>query len=369
MSEWASVRRLLVARLDNLGDVVMCGPALRAIRRELPDCRITLWSSPGGAEAALLLPEVDDVFVTRALWQDLGRLSFDPAREQGLIRDLSAGGYDGLIVFTSFAQSPHPPAYAGYLAGIPLRAGQSKEFAGRVLSHAIKPLPDEAHQVDRNLHLVAALGFPSDDARLRVRVSRAARQDLGQRLGEHGVGHDQPIVALHPSASASARRYPPDRFTVVGQLLCQERDWRVVITGTERDRETAGRMATEIGPGSISLAGETSLPEFAALVERADLVVTNNTLTMHLADAVGTPEVVLFAGTEREEQWQPRATRARLLRRPTPCQPCYRFECPYGLPCLDIPPREVVDAALELLRLPRGAPGRTPALPPDTAAT
>ena len=70
---------------------------------------------------------------------------------------------------------------------------------------------------------------------------------------------------------------------------------------------------------------------------------------MHLADAVRTPEVVLFSGTDYEEQWRPRSTAARLLRRPTPCHPCYLFECPIGLPCLDIAPEEVVAAAEALL--------------------
>jgi ADP-heptose:LPS heptosyltransferase len=108
-------------------------------------------------------------------------------------------------------------------------------------------------------------------------------------------------------------------------------------------------LAAEIGPGATSIAGETSLSEFAAIVDRATIVVTNNTLSMHLADALGTPSVVLFSGTEREEQWRPRATDARLLRRRTPCSPCYRFECPFNLECLDLSPREVAAAVLQLV--------------------
>lgn len=349
--EWANVRRLLVARMDNAGDVVMCGPALRAVRQALPACRITLWASPGGQAVASLLPEIDDTLPTRAVWQDLGHLPFDPERERDLVQTLADGGYDGLIVFTSFAQSPYPPAYAGYLAGIPLRAGQSKEFGGQVLSHWITPLSDATHQVDRNLHLVRGLGFASDSPRLRVRVPDDARDTLGLRLRLKGVQYGRPFVLLHPGASASARRYPVERFAEVGRSLWQATHYPVAITGAERDRELAEQLKAAIGPGAVSLAGETTLPELAALIERATAVVTNNTLTMHLADAVGTPEAVLFAGTELEEQWQPRFTRARLLRRPTPCHPCYRFSCPYeGLPCLDIPPSEVVTAVLDLIR-------------------
>ena len=95
--------------------------------------------------------------------------------------------------------------------------------------------------------------------------------------------------------------------------------------------------------------GRTSVAELGALVAGARLVLTNNTATMHLADATRTPQVVLFSGTELEAQWAPRHGPARLLRRPTLCHPCYRLTCPHGLACLDVEPAEVVAAALSLL--------------------
>jgi ADP-heptose:LPS heptosyltransferase len=350
-SPWMDVQHLLVARLDNAGDVLMCRPALSSLRQALPAAQVCLWASPGGAEVAPLLPEVDETLVTRSLWQDLGRLPFDPQRERDLVQTLADGHFDAAIIFTSFAQSPHAAAYAAYLAGVPLRAGQSREFAGRVLTDAVPPLDDQAHQVDRNLHLVQALGFPAVAPTLGVAIPTGAHDSLGLLLHLHGINHGRPFVVLHPGASCPSRRYPLPRFADVGRSLVKATGWPVVITGAERDRALATALRDEIGSGAISLAGETSLAEFAALVSRATAVVTNNTLTMHLADAVGTPEVVLFAGTEREEQWQPRQTPARLLRRPTACRPCYRFDCPYGLPCLDLPPAEVVAAVLNLVSL------------------
>lgn len=347
--DWPQLRRLLVARLDNAGDVLMCGPAFRAIRQQQPHCHLALWASPGGAEIAPLLPEIDDTLVTRALWQDLGRLPFDAARERDLVQTLADGAFDGLIIFTSFAQSPFPPAYAGYLAGIPLRAGQSREFGGAVLSDAVKPQPDQIHQVDRNLHLVEALGFPSTSNRLALTVPDLARDTLGVKLRLKGIGFGRPFIVIHPGASCSARRYSSERFAEVGRSLHKALACPILITGAERELPLAATLTAAIGPGAICLAGEIDLAEFAALIERASGVVTNNTLTMHLADAVGTPEVVLFSGTEREEQWRPRTVPSRLLRRPTDCSPCYLFECPFGLPCLDIPPSEVVGAVLELV--------------------
>ncbi len=346
---WSKIRRLLVARLDNAGDVLMCQPALRAIRHALPDCQITLWASPGGATMSCLLPEIDGTLVTRALWQDLGHLEFDPQRERDLIQTLADGAYDAAIIFTSFSQSPYPPAYACYLAGIPFRAGQSREFGGAVLTDAVSPLPDECHQVDRNLHLVQALGFEETARDPRVQIPDAARDQLGLKLRMKGIGLGRPFVLMHPGASCPARRYPLERFAAAAQLLFTVLHWPIVFSGSEKERAYEDELLATAGPGVISLIGQTRMDEFAALVARATVVVTNNTLTMHLADALRTPQVVLFSGTEREQQWRPRGGTAVLLRRPTPCHPCYRFECPYDLACLDIPPNEVVTSVLQLV--------------------
>ncbi len=361
MTDWRSACNILAVRLDNIGDVVMLGPALRAVKEASPEARITLLASPAGASAAALLPEVDDTIIWRAAWQDVGgRIPFDPEREQALISMLAEREFDAALIFTSFSQTSHAPGYVCYLAGIPLRAGESKEFGGSVLTTELRGAPDEMHQAERNLRLVEALGFPVRERSLAIRLGDVDRLAAGTRLRAARLDEREPFILLHPGASAAARRYPAERFGEVARLLSAY-GWPVLVTGVERERaliETAIRRA----PEAHVLLGETTLPEYAALVERAALVICNDTLPMHLADATRTPEVVLYAGTEYEEQWRPRSTRHRLLIRPVPCQPCYRFECPIGQPCLDIAPEEVVAACEELLPQTGGADARRAAL-------
>lgn len=349
MNDWLRARNILAIRPDNIGDVIMLGPALRAIKETSPGARITLLASTGGASAAPLLPWLDDVIPWRTLWQDLGHLAFDPARERQLIDTLATRRFDAALCFTSFSQSPQPPGYVCYLAGIPLRAGESKEFGGRVLTTELRgATADEEHQVERNLRLVEALGFVARDRRLAVAVAAEARTAALGLLRGVGLDPEQPFILLHPGASAEARRYPPARSGELARALL-ERGWPVLVTGVER--EAAIVEAVRVGaPGACALIGGTTLGEYAALVERAALTICGNTLPLHLADAVGTPVLALYSGTDRESQWRPRATVSRLLRRPTPCYPCYRFDCPIGQPCLDLPAAEVADAAEELLR-------------------
>jgi ADP-heptose:LPS heptosyltransferase len=168
MNPWLAARNILAVRLDNAGDVVMLGPALRAVKEASPEARLTLMASPAGTLAAPLLPWVDDVLTWRSVWQDLGHLPFDPGREMAFVDDLRTRGFDAALIFTSFSQTPHAAGYACYQAGIPLRAGESKEFGGAILSTELRGAPDELHQVERNLRLVEALGFPAGDRSLGV---------------------------------------------------------------------------------------------------------------------------------------------------------------------------------------------------------
>ncbi|HZO70691.1 MAG TPA: glycosyltransferase family 9 protein [Ktedonobacteraceae bacterium] len=352
MNEWLAARHILAVRMDNIGDVVMLGPALRAVKETSPQARITLLASPAGTTAVGMLPWVDEVITWRAVWQDVGnRMPFEPEREQELVRRLASYQFDAALIFTSFSQTPHTPGYVCYLAGIPLRAGESKEFGGSTLSVELRGAPTELHQVERNLRLVEHLGFVARERSLTVAISDQDRAGADRLLHESGIDPDAPFVLLHPGASAQARRYPVARFGAVADLLVK-RGWQVLITGTEREAELVKEVMQK-APEACALIGGSAVAEYAALIERAEVVICNDTLPMHLADAVRTPVLVLFSGTDYEEQWRPRSTHARLLRCPTPCHPCYLFECPIGLPCLDISPHEVVqefDALREEVR-------------------
>jgi ADP-heptose:LPS heptosyltransferase len=354
----AGARRVLVVRLDNLGDVLMTGPALRALRATLPDAELVLLASPGGAQAAPLLPWVDRVETLRAVWQDAGhRLPLDPGRELAAVGALAAIHADAAVILTSFSQTAWAPAYACYLAGIPVRAGHAPDFGGSLLSHPVAgPAPD--HQVERNLHVVRALGVPVADTALEARVPVPAADAASRLLAGAGLGGQPPVVVV-PGASCAARRYPAERFAAAARELAARERLRVVVAGAGPEEPLTAAVARAV-PGAVDLGGRTSVPELAALVARAAVVLTNDSFAMHLADALRVPVVVAFAGTDREAEWAPRSAPARTLRRATACAPCRLFDCPIGQPCLDIAPAELAAAASELLT---GSTARTEVLP------
>jgi len=343
-----SWQRVLAVRLDNIGDAVLLGPALRAVRESLTDARIDLLCSPAGAHAAPLLPWLDDVWVERVSWQDAranGRAS--SAAEWGFVERLASRAYDAVLIFTSFSQTPYPMAYAALLAGIPVRAGLTADFGGTVLTHRVSPPPRESHQAERNLRLVEQLGFRIDDSTLEVRIPDEARISALMLLREHGLATGRYLL-LAPGASAAARRYDAARFAQAAAVLSTEWELPVVLVGSERERALEPIVVARC-PSAVSLVGRTSVPELAALVDRSRLVLTSHSLPIHLADALGRPVVVPFSGTDLPSQWQPRTATSRLLQRATACAPCGLFDCPIGQPCLDIPAAEVVRASSELL--------------------
>ena len=348
MDAFRNAKRILMARLGNIKDVLMVSPAVGAVRRAWPSAELTLMVSPAGATVAGWVPGLDEVFVHRALWQDVqSDIAFDPAREQLLITELARRSFDVALIFTGVAQSPLPFAYACYLAGISVRAGQSREFGGKVLTHWVRPLADDAHQVDRNLHLVHEVGISvprPENAVMRVLVPRAAHAQAQMLLQEQGISGD--FVVIAPGATCGARRYPKDCYAAVAAGLRQA-GRVVVVVGGPKDAACGAGIAS--ASGAISLCGQTDIAVLAALLARARLLIGNDAAPMHMADAVGCPMVILYAGTDLEARWRPRHAPARILRRPTACSPCYRLACPYDLECLAISPAKVVAQALELM--------------------
>jgi ADP-heptose:LPS heptosyltransferase len=347
---WNALERVLLVRPDNLGDVLLLGPALRSLRAAAPTAYLDLLTSPAGAAVVPLLPEIGGTLVTSPSWQDAGPApSPDPQGELALVRQIQAGRYDAALVLTSFSQSPYPAASLCLLAGVPVRAGLSAEFGGAVLTHWVPSPAGTQHQVDRVLYLLERIGVaPVQDRRLHAVVPV---DSLIAATRVVGVADRSSFAVLLPGASCSSRRYPQERWAAVASGLIDE-GLDVVVAGNAREEAMVLEISRRAGPSVRAVAGVLDVPQLAALLAGAAVAVTNNSGGMHLADAVRAPLVTLFAGTELVEEYAPRSTTATVLRRPTWCTPCRTFTCPYAQECLDVSPAEVVTAAIALARRP-----------------
>jgi ADP-heptose:LPS heptosyltransferase len=349
-ARWRAVRRLLLVRLDNLGDVILATPAIHALRVALPSARLTLLASPVGAQVAELNPDLDDVIVYRAPWMDPdARLPHDPGREGSMIAELRRQGFDAAIIFTSYRESSLPAAYLCYLAGIPLRHAASIDGPGSLLTSRHRHPDRTLHEVERGLDLVGGLGIPCADVDL---VLRPSDEDLtwATSIVESERRGREPVVLIHPGCSCPSRTYPPEKFLDAARALSRELSARLIWTGAADEIQLVDDIRAELPEPGLNLAGATNLARLSAIIAAGDVAITNNTGPMHLAAAVGTPVVALFALTNPPEEWHPWKVRHRLLNQPVPCARCYKRVCPFGHECLrGVSARDVTNAVRELL--------------------
>ena len=335
-------RTALIARLDNAGDVLLQGPLVRAVAASVD--RVVFLAGPAGAEAAALLPGVDEVWTWSCPWIAAEPApAVDPADLAALTARVAALAPDEALISTSFHQSPLPLALVLRTSGVARISAISVDYPGSLLDvrHAVD---DDLPEPERALSLARAAGFdlPSgDDGRLAVRrplppVAHDALRD--------GV----PYVVLHPGASVPARAWPADSCAEAVEALAGT-GRRVVVTGGPGERELTARVA---GGRGIDLGGTTSLAGMAAVLDGAAAVVVGNTGPAHLAAAVGTPVVSLFSPVVPAVRWAPYGVPAVLLGdQSAPCAGTRARECPVpGHPCLtSVSPADVVAAVEKLV--------------------
>lgn len=316
--------RTLAVRLDNAGDMLLAGPALRALAAGSDE--LVVLASPQGAASARLLPGVDDVIVWRCPWIDSPPPPVESTDIDALVDTLGARGFDRALVFTSFHQSPLPTALVLRLAGVEWVGAISEDYPGALLDlrHSVD---DDLPEAERALSLTSAAGFslpPGDDGRLAL---HQRLPDVTELVGS------APYVVLHPGTSVPARAWPVDRFAETCAAL-RAAGWAVLVTGAPTERSLTAAVAH--GTDAVDLGGRTELAQLAAILAGADAVVVGNTGPAHLSAAVATPVVSLFAPTVPAVRWAPYRVPCVLLGdQQAACRDTRATRCPVpGHPCL-----------------------------------
>ncbi|APT95696.1 glycosyl transferase [Corynebacterium stationis] len=337
------MRKVLVARLDSAGDVLVTGPAIRAVAASPEVTQLTLLCGPQGRSAAELLPGPTDLFTWASPWTVVPAPSADDFHIEILKQFVKREGFDEAIIFTSFHQSPLPLALILRMSGVKRITGASVDFAGSLLDVRLRPgedFPEDQPETERAIGIAAAAGYrlpPDDDGRLRV---SGLDTTLNSALPDK-------YIVVHPGAAVPARMWPPDRSTAAVELLIR-RGHQVIVTGGKGETELTAQVA---GIHGIDMGGKTDLRQTAEVLARADVVVSGNTGPAHLAAAVGTPVVSLFSPVVPPIRWAPYGVPVELLGdQEAACKNTRARDCPVaGHPCLaSVTPTQVADAVERL---------------------
>ncbi len=298
MTDWKNCKNILCIRADNMGDILMSSPAIRALK-ETFNCHITLLTSAMGNFIAPFIEEIDDVIVADLPWVKTQK-PLDEKQMSSLIAQLTKRNFDGAVIFTVYSQNPLPAAMLAYMTGIPKRLAYCRENPYHLLTDWViekEPYTIIKHQVERDLDLVKAINANVENKKIRINFSESAKKAAIEKIKTAGVNLEDDWLIVHPGVSETKREYSEGNWIETGKLLRDKLGLQVIITGSGNEKELCNRIQKGVGNNSFSLAGLLSLEEFIALISLSPLVISVNTGTVHIASATQTPVIVLYALT------------------------------------------------------------------------
>lgn len=344
---------ILIVKTSAIGDVIHTLPALNCLRRAYPTARITWLVEEAAADVVIGHPALDRVLVAgRKGWMRewrAGRRLAAWSQAQRFLRELRDTRYDLLIDFQGLLKSGIWVALAK--AGRKVGFGRGMEHAEMsylFLNEQVPAVSMEMHAVDRELHLLRAIGVECPEVRFELPLTTADHQAAAELLETHGIAPEQPFVAINPMTTWPTKHWQLDKFAELADRLA-ESGKAVVFTGGPADRAGVAAIGAMMRQKAVNLAGATSLKSLAAIFARAQAVVSTDTGPMHVAAAVGTPVVALFGPTA---PWRtgPYGGKHQIIRLGLPCSPCLKKQCQFDTTaCMaDIPVSEVVQAVMKI---------------------
>ena len=366
------IKKILVVMLGGIGDMILLTPALKALRKEFPESHLALLSEPDGAKEVVEGSRLVDEIILR----DKGFFK--------LLGSLRRKRFDSVIAATGMN-----PVKTGLLAlfiGAKHRLGE--DIKGKGYFYNLKINYDEnLHEVEGNIRLVERLGLKVEDKSLFIRITEEDKESASNFLRSQNIKEDNLlygisklpppisggstplegvlippdggegcdlIIGIHPGSGifqAGFRRWAPERFARVADRLIKTYNAQVIIFGGKQEISLAERVASLMKKNPIIAAGKTTLGETAALIERCNLFITNDSGLMHIACAVKTPVVAIFGPTDYRKTG-PYSINSAIIRKNLPCSPCYqrgKVKCK-ELDCFKlITVEEVLEAAERVL--------------------
>ncbi len=328
------ISRLLIRAPNWLGDVMLSLPAVRDLRRSFPAARLEVLARGSVADLYRAVPEVDAV-----------RESGGHRRDVATIR----GAFDAAVVLPNSFGS----ALAVWRAGIPERWGFATDGRGLLLTRRPR-VPANARGRSQVYYYRAMLDGVGIDTSAAADTSLRCPEEWRAR-GAALLGDEGPWLGLNPGAAfGTAKRWLPERYAAAAELVSRRTGARVAILGGPAERPLGEAIAAGMRAKARVLCGETTLPDLVGVLSRLRVLVTNDSGPMHVAAALGVPQVAVFGSTDWRET-APVSDRARLLREPVECSPCLLRECPIDHRCMKrVTVDRVAAAAAELM----SAPGR-----------
>ncbi|MCX5714330.1 MAG: lipopolysaccharide heptosyltransferase II, partial [Candidatus Omnitrophica bacterium] len=339
-------KRILIARTDRIGDVVLSTPVIKAVREKYPSAYIAMMVSPYTKEIVEGNPYLDEVIIyDKDTKHKSWRRTFEFAR------NLKKKRFDLALIL-------HPTNrvhLVAFLAGIKRRIGYDRKLAFLLTDRVFHTKQyGQKHELEYNLDLLKILDIVSSDKNIFVPVKPEAVQAVGELLRQEGVKEKDTLLAINPGASCPSKIWSAQRFAEVADRLVQEYGFKVLVISGPKDRALAQNLVTNMREKAIDLAGRLSLSQIAALLSRCSLFISNDSGPVHIGSAVGVPVISIFGRDQKglsPKRWGPVGKRDRFLHKPAGCIECLAHNCVQEFKCLQsITVDDVVQTAEAILK-------------------
>jgi lipopolysaccharide heptosyltransferase II len=323
----AHPRRILVIRLDLIGDLVLSMAAVRTLKRSYPEAVIDLLALPVSAKVVIHDPDLDEIITYDPnVWRRPKALlqAKNWRNAYNLLHRLRAQHYDiAVSVFGSWA------GIIAALSGAKRRVGFGRESYPGLMTDNVPGrhwrLGDHKHELDYCLELAKAAGatIGPADRTPRLYVDPLAQQQLEHLLAQEGIDPEKPLIVCHVSSNnGQSKRWPIPYWAILIDKLIREQNAQVILTGSPDNKPLIVSVTRQMQEQAINLAGKTSLPQLVALLQQANLVISGDSGPMHIAAAVGTPLIAIHGPTDPALSG-PVSPTATVLRSDIWCSPCY----------------------------------------------
>ncbi|MCX5706298.1 MAG: lipopolysaccharide heptosyltransferase II [Candidatus Omnitrophica bacterium] len=341
-------KRILIVRTDRIGDLLLSTPVIKAMRQAYPNAYITMMVSPYTKEIVEGNPYLDEVIT-----YDKDEKHKSWARSVRFARNLKKKRFDLSIIL-------HPTNRAhliAYLAGIRKRVGYDRKM-GFLLTDRIKYTKQrgEKHELEYNLDLLRYLNIEAGDKGLFIPIKDESEKWVDNLFRQEGIRVEDKLLIIHPGASCPSRIWPAQNYAAVADKLSQRYGFKIFILAGPQllDSKAAEDVIKYMRSPAVNLARKTSLSQATSLIKRCKLLISADTGPVHIATAVGTPQVVIFGRNQpglSPLRWGPTSEKHRILHKTVGCIECLAHNCQKQFACLNaITVDEVVSAADSILK-------------------
>lgn len=326
-TDFKKMDRILIRGVNWVGDTILTYPAVQRLKTSFPRSHLAILVQDSLADLWKTFPYVDEVIPFRtkkgwsSLWEDL-RLGFSLRKQS----------FDLAVVFPRSFRS----AYQIYLARIPIRIGYRDEGRSLLLTHGV-PRTEETlhvHRIHYYQRLMDVFGIDGELNPPRVFLREKDRSWAEEKLKQLGLLDGRPLIGMNPGATYGlAKCWYPERFGELGKRLRQRWKASILLFGKAEEKSTLQEILHHLGEGGFDFAGKTDLLQLAAILERCKILVTNDTGTMHVSTAIGTPVIAIFGPTDPITTG-PWGEGHRVVRKEISCSPCLKRICPIDHQCM-----------------------------------